>query len=120
MSRFGDFQTNLNIPRPVLGDRLALLTTHGSLVREAYQNEGQRVRQAYRLTEKGADLLPELVALMQWGDHYLTGDAEPAVLPSHKGCGARVQVELACASGRPVETAAELKVQVRSGAKGSS
>ncbi len=120
VSQFEDFQANLNIPRPVLSDRLGLLTTHGLLVREPYQNEGQRIRQAYRLTKKGADLLPALVALMQWGDHYLADSAEPPVRLSHQGCGAPIQVGLTCTSGHPVETTAELEVRVGLGVKRSA
>lgn len=120
VSRFDDFQANLNIPRPVLSNRLALLTTHGLLVRESYQDEGQRVRKAYHLTEKGADLLPALIALMQWGDRYLADSAGPAVLLSHKGCGAHVRAELTCTSGHQIETTAELKAQAGPGAKRST
>ena len=38
---------------------------------------GQRTRQRYRLTDKGADLLPVLVALMQWGDRWLDERRRP-------------------------------------------
>lgn len=117
VSRFDDFQANLKIPRPVLSDRLTLLLTHGLLVREPYQAEGQRVRHGYRLTEKGADLLPALVALMQWGDRYLADSAGPAVLLLHKGCGAHVQAELICASGHKLETTAELEALAGTRAK---
>ncbi len=117
VSRFDDFQANLNIPRPVLSDRLALLTAHGLLAREPYQDEGQRVRQAYRLTGKGADLLPALIALMQWGDRYLADSAGPAVLLSHKECGASVRAELTCTAGHQIGTIAELKAQAGPGAK---
>jgi len=120
VSRFDDFQANLTLPRPVLSDRLALLVTHGLLVREPYQDEGQRVRQGYRLTEKGADLLPALVALMQWGDRYLADSAGPAVLLSHKGCGAHVRAALTCASGHQIDTTAELEAQAGPGAKGAT
>ena len=120
VSRFDDFQANLKIPRPVLSDRLALLSKHGLLVREPYRDEGQRVRHGYRLTEKGADLLPTLVALMQWGDRYLADGAEPAVLLTHKGCGTHVRAELTCTSGHRIETTAELEARAGPGAKGAT
>ena len=115
-TRFGDFQMNLKVPRPVLSDRLNLLVTHELLVQEPYQDAGQRVRQGYRLTQKGADLLPALVALMQWGDRYLADRAGPSISLLHKGCGAQVRAELRCASEHGLKTAAELEVSVGPGA----
>lgn len=116
-TRFDDFQTNLKVPRPVLSDRLTLLVTHKLLVQEPYQDAGQRVRQGYRLTQKGADLLPALVSLMQWGDRYLVDRAGPSVSLLHKGCGAQVRTELRCASEHVLKTAAELEVLAEPGAK---
>src|SRR6185312_13354869 len=48
-------------------EEFAELTGAALLEREPYQEPGQRTRRAYRLTEKGSDLLPVLVALMRWG-----------------------------------------------------
>src|SRR3954454_21854561 len=50
-------------PRARLRERVAA----GLLVKEPYKEPGQRTRHAYRLTAKGQELLPALVALMQWG-----------------------------------------------------
>ena len=52
----------------------------------------------YRLTEKGSDLFPALVALMQWGDRWLAPAGSPVIL-DHHGCGQPVHVELRCAAG---------------------
>jgi hypothetical protein len=54
------------------------------------------------LTDKGAELLPALVALMRWGDRWLD-DRDGPVEVRHRGCGERVSVELRCAAGHPVE-----------------
>src|SRR3954462_14060314 len=69
--RFADFQRILGAPKAVLSDRLATLVEQGVLTRVPYQAEGERQRHEYRLTAKGRDLYPTLVALMQWGDTYL-------------------------------------------------
>src|SRR3712207_8774230 len=74
--RFADFQRVLGAPKAVLTDRLATLVDQGILRRVPYQAEGERQRHEYRLTEKGIDLYPTLVALMQWGDKYLADDGE--------------------------------------------
>ena len=65
--RFADFQRVLGAPRAVLTDRLNTLVEQGVLRRVPYQAEGGRQRHEYRLTQKGMDLHPVLVALMRWG-----------------------------------------------------
>ncbi len=101
--RFADFQRILGAPKAVLTDRLATLVASGVLTRVPYQAEGERQRHEYRLTDKGRDLYPTLVALMQWGDRYLAGDGAPPLALEHRDCGADVRVELTCAGGHRVE-----------------
>lgn len=100
-TRFDDFATRAGLSEPVTAARLRELAGHGLLEREDYREPGQRTRQRYRLTEKGAELLPALVALMQWGDRWLDDQGGPVEL-RHGGCGERVAVELRCAAGHAV------------------
>ncbi len=107
--RFADFQRILGAPKAVLTDRLATLVASGILVRVPYQAEGERQRHEYRLTEKGRDLYPTLVALMQWGDRYL---AEPGAAPlalEHRDCGAPVRLELTCGAGHSLSGPREVR-----------
>jgi DNA-binding HxlR family transcriptional regulator len=67
--RFDDFATHLGIARNVLSNRLAELVASGILVQAPLRTDGTRM--GYRLSEKGEDLIPVLVALMQWGDRWL-------------------------------------------------
>ena len=99
--RFADFQRILGAPKAVLSDRLATLVEQGVLTRVPYQAEGERQRHEYRLTRKGRDLYPTLVALMQWGDTYLA-DGPPPLELQHRDCGAAVHLELACEAGHRV------------------
>jgi DNA-binding HxlR family transcriptional regulator len=96
--RFADFQRILGAPKAVLSDRLATLVEQGVLDRVPYQAEGERQRHEYRLTAKGRDLYPTLVALMQWGDTYLS-DGPPPLELRHRDCGAPVHLELTCGAG---------------------
>jgi DNA-binding HxlR family transcriptional regulator len=97
--RFDDMRRHASIPRQVLTNRLALLVDSGILRREPYQDPGQRVRHEYRLTPKGFDLYPVLVAVGEWGDRYLA-DAEGAPVEfAHRDCGAKVGLVLRCADG---------------------
>jgi DNA-binding HxlR family transcriptional regulator len=112
--RFADFQRNLGAPRAVLTDRLATLVAQGILRRVPYQAEGERQRHEYRLTQKGIDLYPTLVALMEWGDRYL-GDGEPPVALQHRDCGAPVHLGLVCDAGHRLDGAREVRPVLRAG-----
>ncbi len=98
--RFDDMQLRTRLPRQVLTDRLARLVNTGLLRREAYREPGQRARSEYRLTDKGLDLYPLLVALLDWGNRYiLTDDEEPSVEFVHRDCGAEVHLVMRCDDG---------------------
>ena len=65
---FEDFLSELGIARNILSSRLTKLVEHGILDRIPDPNDRRRVE--YRLTEKGMDLLPAMIALRQWGQKY--------------------------------------------------
>jgi DNA-binding HxlR family transcriptional regulator len=100
-TRFEEFAARTGLSEPVTAARLRELTDAELLEREPYQEPGQRTRRLYRLTEKGSDLLPALVALMQWGDKWVLPDGGRVEI-HHQGCGAAVAAELRCAHGHEV------------------
>jgi DNA-binding HxlR family transcriptional regulator len=100
-TRFDEFSQRAQLSDPVTATRLRELVGAGLLVREPYREPGQRTRDRYRLTEMGAELLPVLVALMQWGDRWLQEDGPPVTL-RHTGCGEPVAAQLRCAGGHEV------------------
>ena len=53
------------------------------------------VRYEYRLTQKGLDLWPVLVALLQWGDRHALG-GEPPMIITHRGCGGELDDRRRC------------------------
>jgi DNA-binding HxlR family transcriptional regulator len=101
-TRFADFASRVEISEPVTAARLKELVGEGLLEREDYREPGQRTRQSYRLTDKGAELFPALVALMQWGDRWLDEDGGPVEL-RHRDCGESVEVQLRCQAGHTVQ-----------------
>jgi DNA-binding HxlR family transcriptional regulator len=107
LRRFDEMRERTNIPRQVLSNRLALLVEQGILRRQPYQEPGSRVRHEYRLTEKGLDLYPILVAVREWGDRYLADPDGPALLTVHRDCGAPVRAELRCDEGHRLASARE-------------
>jgi len=103
-TRFEEFVRRAELTEATTSTRLHELVEHGLLELEPYQERGQRTRQRYLLTEKGADLFPVIVSLMQWGDRWLSDTGGPAEL-LHRGCGAVVGTELRCEHGHIVELA---------------
>jgi len=106
--RFDDMQRRTGMPRQVLSQRLARLVSQGLLRKVPYRESGQRSRDEYRLTDKGLDLYPLLVAMMQWGDRYAVGSAGPQVLLRHRDCGEPLRMQMACGAGHIVESAREV------------
>lgn len=93
LRRFDEFRRDLDIPRAVLADRLRRLVAAGVLTKRAYQD--RPVRFEYRLTRMGLELSPILVALMQWGDRWLSEDGAPTLLV-HEPCGTEVDLGFHC------------------------
>jgi DNA-binding HxlR family transcriptional regulator len=115
--RFDDMQRRTGMPRQVLSQRLARLVTEGLLRKVPYRQAGQRSRDEYRLTDKGLDLYPVLVALMEWGDRYEGGADGPPVLLRHRDCGEPVRLQMTCAAGHVLESAREVTPEPGPGAR---
>ena len=99
--RFEDFQRRLGIARNVLTTRLQTLVAHGVLERRRYQERPERFE--YRLTDKGLDLYPVLLSLMEWGDRWTGPEAGPPLVVVHRACGYESAPRLVCDHcGEPV------------------
>ena len=90
--RFADFRRNLGIAGNILADRLESLVGHDVLERQRYSEHPPR--QEYRLTAKGRDLYEISVAIMRWGDRWLTDD--PPLALTHRADGGAVEQVLRC------------------------
>ena len=103
--RFEAFQERLGISRTIIADRLKHLTEEGVLRRVVYQEHP--TRHEYRLTEKGLDLHPVVMAIVHWGDRHYAGEAGPPLLHRHKGCGCDFHPVQTCSEcGEPVDARA--------------
>jgi DNA-binding HxlR family transcriptional regulator len=94
LRRFDEIQENLGIARNVLQTRLTRLIEQGVIEKRLYQDRPPRYE--YRLTEKGLDLWPAIVALMNWGDRHAATPAGPPVLLEHRGCGGAIDAHRIC------------------------
>jgi DNA-binding HxlR family transcriptional regulator len=92
--RYEDFAARLPIARNVLAGRLRTLVAHGILERERYQDHPPRY--SYRLTPRGMELYPVIVALMQWGNRHRMAEATATLEVRHKGCGHQVEAAVVC------------------------
>jgi DNA-binding HxlR family transcriptional regulator len=101
--RFDDFARRVGITESVAASRLRELVAEGLLERVPYREPGQRTRDEYRLTAKGRDTRPILIALREWGDRYLADAEGPPVAFTHRGCGQPLQLEIRCAGGHHVD-----------------
>lgn len=78
VKHFEEFLSVLGIARNILSNRLTRLVDHGIMQREPCAHDRRMVE--YRLTDKGIDLLPSMLALRQWGEKYGTGVPSNPVL----------------------------------------
>jgi DNA-binding HxlR family transcriptional regulator len=102
--RFDDFRRHVGMSEAVLADRLRTLVANGIFETREYQEPGQRRRREYRLTAKGWDLFPVLVALMQFGNKHLADNDGEAWRVQHKACGHHVVAEVRCSHDHEVLT----------------
>lgn len=91
--RFGDFAAHLGIPRAVLAERLASLTTDGVLEASA----GSHGHDEYVLTSKGLTLWSVVRGLLAWGDEYYS-EGGPRRVFQHAADGGAVDAAGTCAT----------------------
>lgn len=84
-SRFTDLQSQLGAPPSLLSERLQTFCEIGVLEPETYL-----------LTAKGRAFFPVLVTAVQWAQRWFHAPEGPAVVMSHRACGALFSGELAC------------------------
>ena len=111
--RFDKIATRLDIARNVLTTRLARLVDEGVLEKVRYQERPERFE--YRLTEKGIDLWPIMVSLIQYGDRYYAPEGPPMIL-RHKDCGGLVDAHRICSTCGERLTARAVRAELGPGA----
>lgn len=93
MRRFDELQVKLGIAPNILTDRLNRLVAEGVLARLKYQDLPQRFE--YRFTEKGKDLYGPMLAMLRWGDRWLS-DGKPPLILTHIACGSDFDPTVIC------------------------
>ena len=112
--RFEAFQTRLGISRTIITERLKLLVDEGVLAKVPYQD--RPVRHEYRLTQKGMDLYPVVMAIVNWGDRHYAGEAGAPLLHHHKACGCDFHPVMTCSECHAPVGAREVETRAGPGA----
>lgn len=115
--RFDQIRDHVGLSESILSDRLRTLVSTGVLAAFPYQEPGRRARNEYRLTAKGLDLYPVMIALLDWGDRHCADDAGPSVDVAHRDCGERVRAVVQCAAGHTLGSARESRAEPGPGAR---
>lgn len=100
MTRFSEFQKSLGIAKNILTDRLKALVRSGIL--EAAPAAEGGVRLEYRLTAKGKDLFPVMVALRQFGERHLFAPHEEHSRLVDRDTGQPVHLDVRTEGGQPI------------------
>lgn len=78
VGHFEDFLSEIGIARNILANRLTRMVEAGIMTRRPCDHDKRKVE--YRLTDKGQDLLPTMIAMRQWGERWETGVPSNPVL----------------------------------------
>lgn len=101
MRTFEAFQDHLDISTSVLSDRLNRLIKEGVMVRVPSSQDGRSTH--YRLTEKGIDLYPVMVALKGWGEKHSPNPKGKRLILVERGTGTPIKgVAVLTEDGREV------------------
>ena len=98
LHRFEQLLTSLGVASNVLSDRMNRLVAEGILERVRYSERPERFE--YHLTKKGRELGVALIALMQWGDRYIS--AKPPRIARRRSDKSRVSARLIARDGSVV------------------
>jgi DNA-binding HxlR family transcriptional regulator len=94
--RFDDIQRDAGMATNILSDRLSRLQSQGIIRAKPYSTNPERYE--YRLTAKGRDLYPVLLALLEWGDRWFADAKGPPLILSHQRCGNLLHMKVACSA----------------------
>lgn len=113
LRRFEHFEASLGITRHVLADRLKKLVDEGVLKKVPYGDAP--VREEYRLTERGFELYPVVLSIVQWGDKHMADERGVPIIRRHEKCGNIVQGKMVCADCGEELDARDIAVEVGPG-----
>jgi DNA-binding HxlR family transcriptional regulator len=110
VTRFADFQRNLGVASNILARRLNDFVA-ADLMERRFTSHHE-----YLLTDKGRELQPIIVALIQWGDRWAAPDGPPIVF-EHADCGGGIEQQVSCTVCGDIENKSEINAESGPGAR---
>lgn len=107
--RYDKILTELAIAPNILTDRLSRLVSYGVFYRRQYQSSPDRYE--YLLTDMGRDLYGPFIAMLRWGDRWLS-KAKPPLLLKHLACGHDFHAEVVCDRCKEPIVAADMRYKL--------
>jgi DNA-binding HxlR family transcriptional regulator len=107
--RYDKILTELSIAPNILTDRLSRLVANGVLHRRQYQSSPDRYE--YLLTDMGRDLYGPFIAMLGWGDRWLS-KGKPPLLLKHLSCGHDFHAEVVCDHCKQPIVAADMRYRL--------
>lgn len=80
----------------ILSDRLSELSSDDIIYAVDVPGDSRRIK--YKLTNKGLDIYPIILTMLEWGDKWLPAPEGPPLLLTHMLCGQDLQIEMACSA----------------------
>lgn len=103
VGHFEDFLSEIGIARNILANRLTRMVEAGIMTRRPCDHDKRKVE--YRLTDKGQDLLPTMIALRQWGERWETGVPSNPILCDSRDRQPIAQISMRAHDDRVLEMA---------------
>jgi DNA-binding HxlR family transcriptional regulator len=107
--RYDKILTELAIAPNILTDRLNRLVASGVFYRRQYQSSPDRYE--YLLTDMGLDLYGPFIAMLRWGDRWLSKGKPPLIL-THLKCGHDFQPSVKCDQCKQPIVAADMRYRL--------
>jgi DNA-binding HxlR family transcriptional regulator len=108
--RFDELVRGAGVTEQIAATRLKQLVAARMMTKEPYREAGQRTRYEYVLTQRGRDLFPVVLSLIEFGKSLQGNGGTVDVV--HDGCGARVLPYVQCEAGHEIPLGAA-KVRAR-------
>jgi DNA-binding HxlR family transcriptional regulator len=105
--RFDELARRAGVTEQIAAKRLRQLVDAGLLAKQPYQQPGQRTRYEYVLTDRGRELFPVLLSLIEFGrllqgETPLQGETANSLEFVHDRCGAPLVPRIRCTAGHDV------------------
>ncbi len=108
--RFDEFQGYTRMSPALLSSRLKLLRREGIVERRKYHDRPPR--REYRLTEKGLELYPVILAMSQWGSRWRADEVGPFLQLLHRRCGHQTAPQLVCSECKEPIAPRDMRVDI--------